>query len=98
MEYEVTQGEKDGVWVVVNHVGDVIFECHSEYDARMRAEEMNDLVRANKEKEEAKPPTCLNCRYWDRWDHSWCATRAVALDDFSPVHPDTPACSEFQPE
>lgn len=50
-----------------------------------------------KEKEAAKPPTCLHCRYWSMWDHS-CATRAAALDDFSPVNPDTPACSEFQPE
>ena len=41
--------------------------------------------------------TCLNCRYWNMWDHS-CATRAVALEDFSPVNPDTPACKEFQPE
>lgn len=49
MNFEVTQGEIDGVWVVVNHVGEVIFECYSEYDALMRADEMNDLVRANKE-------------------------------------------------
>lgn len=46
MAYEVTQGERDGVWVVVNHVGDVIFECYSEYDALMRADEMNDNSRA----------------------------------------------------
>lgn len=46
---------------------------------------------------EGKPQTCLNCRYWSMWDHS-CATRAAALDDFSPVNPDTPACKEFLPE
>lgn len=48
MAYEVTQGERDGVWVVVNSVGDVIFECASEYDALMRADEMNDNERARK--------------------------------------------------
>ena len=44
--YQVTQGERDGVWVVVNIAGDVIFECTSEYDALMRADEMNDNERA----------------------------------------------------
>ena len=41
--------------------------------------------------------SCLHCRYWSMWDGS-CAARAMALDDFSPIDPDTPACKEFQPE
>lgn len=41
--------------------------------------------------------SCLNCRYWSMWDGS-CAARAMALDDFSPIDPSTPACKEFQPE
>lgn len=41
--------------------------------------------------------SCLHCRYWSMWDGS-CAARAMALDDFSPIAPDTPACKEFQPE
>lgn len=45
--------------------------------------------------EAAKPPTCLNCNYWSMWDGS-CAARAMALDDFSPIDPDTPACKEFE--
>lgn len=50
-----------------------------------------------KEKEEAKPPTCLNCRFWSMWDHH-CTMQALGADNWQPVHPDTPACSEFQPE
>lgn len=57
----------------------------------------NSLSRRSAAKTDTSKQTCLHCRYWSMWDHT-CVTRAVALDDFSPVNPDTPACSEFQPE
>lgn len=47
MSYDVTQGGRDGVWIVYNcKTDDVIYECDCEYDARMRADELNDLDRA----------------------------------------------------
>lgn len=47
MSYDVTQGRRDGVWIVYNcKTDDVICECDCEYDARMRADELNDLDRA----------------------------------------------------
>ena len=57
----------------------------------------NRLSRRSAAKTDTSQKTCLHCRYWSMWDGS-CAARAMALDNFSPIDPDTPACKEFQPE
>lgn len=44
-----------------------------------------------------KSQTCLHCRFWSMWDHH-CTMQALGADNWQPVHPDTPACKEFQPE
>lgn len=62
-----------------------------------RIGEKPDLSRRSAAKTDTSQQTCLHCRYWSMWDGS-CAARAMALDDFSPIAPDTPACKEFQPE